>query len=1257
MALPAVGVQFVAENLAGYLRDLNTGGNAVARFGSTAQKATSGVSAFAQISIGALRQLGEVAVEAALKAADAVKTFVADSIGAAGDFESGMNEFGAVAGGALQEAGLSIDSFRNQFIALGRELPVSTSDVQQAAIEMVKGGIDPATVAAGGLRQTLQFAAAGGLELAQAAEIAAKAVGGWTGPFDSAAQKAEFLSHSTDLIARAANASTVDVHELALGLYNSQGAAKAAGVSFDDTVTVLAEVSSGFNSSAEAGTAFKNFLIRLQPKTKPAVQAMRDLGLFTDEAGSAFYDAKGNFVGAEKASALLAQSIKGLTKAQQISALETIFGSDALGIATALAERGAEGFRAMADAMAQQSNVTDMAAQKQQGYNTALENAKGSLEALQITVGTRLLPVLTALLNNHIAPTINAITTFADRFFNASDPVLFLAQSLGSISQPLQSIALYLVGAARGGDEFRAWLSAVPAGIQPVVQGLGDVIGWLRDVLPQALAFVTEHADTFKAALLAIGVVLAGGLGIAAIGGLIATLTNPITLVLAAVGALGAAWQSDFLGIRTSLTAFWDQTAAPALSQLGTWLQTNIPIAIQTVSTFFTETLLPAGQNVATFITGTLIPSAVNIADTFGTVLGPAVSTLSDLWSQTLFPALQDLGAFINDPLLPFIKSLADVGIEVVRIASEGWANIWNTKLKPALDTVWGFISANLGPVLKSLGDQLIPKVTSTVESFKKGLDQLIAPIKGAIKWLNDLATTLSNIHIPPGLTPGSPTPFELGIRGIASALGTLVSGPLPAFAAALGQARASADTFMQALRPIGQEGMDQFASGLQSGAGEVRQSVADPVSGAIGRAKEGTNAFRDIGSAIVDGMRKGAEGRAQALAAAMRRISKQALDAAKTALGVSSPSTVFADEVGVFIPPGLAQGIFAALPTALEAARALGTGVKDEALRAVEGIKEGIQGIINEALSGIAGLARSKASGIRAIRDLFPDRSQLDALTAEERSLRVTAQFNLDPGKRQEAAARLLQIEQERAKLQQQIADRQRIAEQAQKELVAAQLKADEIAKTDPAAAAEFYKLRQSQVLELAKLEQEKLNAKTDQEKAAIDAQIKLIKEAQAAETQQFLIEMQKRAAEYKKKFGIDPTGNATADGIIAGLTKGLAPFLAALQELIGKLKLPGFAAGTSSAPGGLALVGERGPELVGLPRGATVTPAAQSRDLLMSGAQIMAGQTTNANMRTTINIDARGQGAGQAAAIMGAVRAGLAAEGRLADVRIRTL
>ncbi|WP_316197082.1 hypothetical protein [Bradyrhizobium sp. SZCCHNS3053] len=66
------------------------------------------------------------------------------------------------------------------------------------------------------------------------------------------------------------------------------------------------------------------------------------------------------------------------------------------------------------------------------------------------------------------------------------------------------------------------------------------------------------------------------------------------------------------------------------------------------------------------------------------------------------------------------------------------------------------------------------------------------------------------------------------------------------------------------------------------------------------------------------------------------------------------------------------------------------------------------------------------------------------------------------------------------------------------------------------------------------------------------------------------------------------------------AGSSGGLSPFASILKSII-----PGFAEGTDSAPGGLAMVGERGPELVNLPRGAQVYPNAVTKQMT-SGAQI---------------------------------------------------
>jgi hypothetical protein len=68
-----------------------------------------------------------------------------------------------------------------------------------------------------------------------------------------------------------------------------------------------------------------------------------------------------------------------------------------------------------------------------------------------------------------------------------------------------------------------------------------------------------------------------------------------------------------------------------------------------------------------------------------------------------------------------------------------------------------------------------------------------------------------------------------------------------------------------------------------------------------------------------------------------------------------------------------------------------------------------------------------------------------------------------------------------------------------------------------------------------------------------------------------------------------------------------GLANGFATLLHFI-----PGFASGTSSAPGGLALVGEKGPELVNLPKGAGVTPSFQTLDAINSMRAPKAGGVT---------------------------------------------
>ena len=86
-----------------------------------------------------------------------------------------------------------------------------------------------------------------------------------------------------------------------------------------------------------------------------------------------------------------------------------------------------------------------------------------------------------------------------------------------------------------------------------------------------------------------------------------------------------------------------------------------------------------------------------------------------------------------------------------------------------------------------------------------------------------------------------------------------------------------------------------------------------------------------------------------------------------------------------------------------------------------------------------------------------------------------------------------------------------------------------------------------------------------------------------------------------------------------------------------------PGFANGTQNAPGGMAWVGERGPELVNLPRGSQVIPAHRAQS--MGGGGV------------TINVDARGSA--DPAAVRAQVQQGIieAAPSIIAAAEARTV
>ena len=89
-----------------------------------------------------------------------------------------------------------------------------------------------------------------------------------------------------------------------------------------------------------------------------------------------------------------------------------------------------------------------------------------------------------------------------------------------------------------------------------------------------------------------------------------------------------------------------------------------------------------------------------------------------------------------------------------------------------------------------------------------------------------------------------------------------------------------------------------------------VKGVTEEMVKTAEAQAKTAEEEFKKIGGNITDGIGDGAESKKSSLISKMRGIISAAVEAAKKAAGIASPSKLFRDEVGKFIGEGVAVGV-----------------------------------------------------------------------------------------------------------------------------------------------------------------------------------------------------------------------------------------------------------------------------------------------------------------------------------------------------------
>jgi phage-related protein len=322
---------------------------------------------------------------------------------------------------------------------------------------------------------------------------------------------------------------------------------------------------------------------------------------------------------------------------------------------------------------------------------------------------------------------------------------------------------------------------------------LAPALGQVGSIMPlinTAIEFANQHFDALVGALTGVAAVIIGAGLIALIttlAGVIAALASPITLVVAAAALLGAAWAGNWFGIR-------DITA-----QVIGFIQPYITSAMQTIQAVVQQVLgyiqawwTAHGKNVMTVVDGmmkaiqTIITVIIGAIVVFWRTFGDEILTITQLvWDsiKTIIDmVLQNIG-FLIDAFAALIRGDWQAFGEAI---TSIWRTTWEANKTlmsnnaAALKTLVGGLIDAVKSAWGSFTEFLQSKWSDAWESMKSKFDSIKNSITDAIQSMidivQDLIDSLAGLELPDIFTPGSPTPAELGFRGIAAGLRELNS-------------------------------------------------------------------------------------------------------------------------------------------------------------------------------------------------------------------------------------------------------------------------------------------------------------------------------------------------------------------------------------------------------------------------------------------------------------------------------------------------
>ena len=497
----------------------------------------------------------------------------AAAVKTATDFEAGMSEVKAISGAT----GSELDDLRNKAIEMGAKTKFSASDSAEAFKYMAMAGWD-ASQMMDGIAGIMDLAAASGEDLATTSDIVTDALTAF-------GLQASDSAHFADVLAQASSKSNTNVGLMGETFKYVAPIAGALGYSIEDTAVAIGLMANSGIKGSQAGTALRSTITRLAKPVGEAEKAVNDLKI-------SITNADGTMKPLGQTMVELREKFAGLTEEQKAQYAAMLAGQEGMSGLLAIVNASDEDFQKLTDEINNANGAAqDMAGTMMDNTKGAIEQLKGALESAGILIGEQLTP--------YIRKLAEWITKLVENFNKLSE------------EEQSQIVKFGLMVAAIG--PVLLILSKVISVVKSIIKVIGIVKGVLLPIINAVFLLKNGVTTAFLA--------MEGfSKGVIVVAKGISLLLNPITLVIAAIGALVGVFvylyktNEDF---RNKVIEVWET------------IKEAIGNAIENISSFFTETL-PATFNsaveaIASFVNGVIEFFTVTIPEAFSTFVNETI--------------------------------------------------------------------------------------------------------------------------------------------------------------------------------------------------------------------------------------------------------------------------------------------------------------------------------------------------------------------------------------------------------------------------------------------------------------------------------------------------------------------------------------------------------------------------------------------------------------------------------------------------------